>query len=155
MILSRMLALIICLTTTVLSIAAENADSNAISSDLWMTKTFGTWKNGTQQGYYRALVFRRVGEAHNFDEVVVQLLELEPNGHRKLIKSIPIPSPGYRGYVVDVSFVRLDDARTAVAIDIEMSAMGEIVLRDVYIVSPKGRLKQVVVAGYKDIANDP
>jgi len=119
---------------------------------LWLAKTSGTWKadNGTY-GYYRGMVYRRLGETGASDKVVIDILEQKTSGERLLKKEVVLPSPGYAGYVEDIFFKKITEKIMAIQLDIEMNGMGGVVLREVYLISPAGIVKRITRAQYQDI----
>jgi hypothetical protein len=123
-------------------------------SNLWMSKTSGTWEIGKDYGYYRVLVTRKTGKDHAQDDVYVQIAKRTVDSN-KIERTIKLDTPGYKGYVRDIELVNISGANSvAVHIDIEMKAMDGIVLRDVYLVSPDGKVKTVVQSKYMDIYDD-
>ena len=119
-------------------------------NNLWLAKSFGSWTEDEKSGYYRVMVYRAIGESsHGFDSVFVDILE---RGETRGIKnSVELDTPGYKGYVRDVSFKKINATTMAVLLDIEMKAMDGLVLREVFLVSPDGSSRKLVEAKYQDI----
>jgi hypothetical protein len=132
-------------------ISLASAKQEILDSIVWQAKTSGYWKANEKDGYYRVLVNREFGKEHSFDDVTVQILELTKINKLKILKTVSLKTPGYKGYVRDISLKRLDDTRAAVSVDIEMKAMGGIVLREVHIVTINGKVNKVVDAVSKDL----
>lgn len=152
MLIKPMLRLVAIILLSIMSAQHSLASEGLLSEYVWMVKTSGTWKADGRFGYYRVVVSRKPGEAHNFDEVQVQLLEQMKDGHRKVVKSILLDTPGYEGYVDDINFNNnVAGGKIAISIDVLMNAMDGITLRSVYLLSPDGTVKPLVKATYKDI----
>jgi hypothetical protein len=118
----------------------------ASDGEVWMVKTGGTWKQGARYGHYRAVVIRK-GVEHATDWVQVQFMEADDKANVRRVRGcVNLDSPGLKGYVNDLSFKKIDDTHTAVSIDIEMKAMNDIVLRDVFVVDAKGEARRAVEA---------
>lgn len=128
-----------------------NASSPAVPPSLWMAKTAGTWKSGSDYGFYRVAVYRLTGE-HASDTVEIQIVKAGSDGSAKeVIKTVTLESPGYQGYVQGISFTKINDQLMSISLDIEMKAMDGIVLREVYLVNPDGNVRNLVKAKYQDI----
>ncbi|MDQ6999970.1 MAG: hypothetical protein Q9M12_03675, partial [Mariprofundus sp.] len=93
---------------------AQDSDP-VISSNVWLVKTQGTWVNGKEYGYYRIVVSRIVGD-HGGDSTTLEILKVVDDS-LKVIKQIRIPSPGYKGYVNNISFLQLDDKSQIICLD--------------------------------------
>jgi hypothetical protein len=118
----------------------------ASDGEVWMVKTGGLWKQGARYGHYRAVVLRK-GIEHATDWVQVQFLEADDRTNtRRTSGCVNLSSPGLKGYVTDLSFKKIDDTRAALSIDIEMKAMNDLVLREVFLVDIKGEARRVVEA---------
>ena len=66
-------------------------------------------------------------------------------GSNKIGRTIKLDSPGYKGHVKNVSLIDINELNgLPFTIDIEMKAMEGIVLRDVYLVSPDGKVNALV-----------
>ena len=123
----------------------------AADPEVWMLKTSGTWTRGKRYGYYRAIVLRK-GIEHAMDQVQVQLLEADDKTNSvRVVTCVDLDTPGLKGYVTDLDFEKIDDTRMAVGIDIEMKAMNNIVLREVFLVDATGAAKRLVKADYVEI----
>ena len=97
-----------------ISLAPYHSWANQEDDYLWMAKTAGTWSGGNKVGFYRVKVYRVPGEAHSGDEVVVEILEQDGSGKRFIKKSVQLDAPGYRGYIRDISFKKIDEQRMAI-----------------------------------------
>jgi len=128
----------------------EAVENNYVDENVWMVKTQGTWSNKDDYGYFKIIVLREIGE-HGADKVLFQMLKVKENSTLEVVKIIEIPSPGYKGYVKDVSFVSIHNGKYLIALDIEMKAMNGIVLRDVFQIFSDGTFKKIVNAKYVDI----
>lgn len=121
---------------------------------LWLAKTSGTWKENGMYGYYRVMVYRKLGEAHAWDSVFVDILEHQESKERdhtkKLKKSIELDVPGYKGYIRDVSFHQINSVTMAILFDIEMKGMEGLVLREIFLISPSGDTRKLVQAEWHD-----
>lgn len=128
-----------------------NAASPAVPPSLWMAKTAGTWKSGSDYGFYRVAVYRLTGE-HASDTVEIQIIKAGSDGSAKeVIKTVPLESPGYQGYVQEISFTKINDQLMSISLDIEMKAMEGIILREIYLVTPDRKVRNLVKAKYQDI----
>lgn len=128
-----------------------NAASPDIPPSLWMAKTAGTWKSGSEYGFYRVAVYRLAGE-HASDTVEIQIIKAGSDGSAKeVVKTVPLESPGYQGYVQEILFTKINDQLMSISLDIEMKGMEGIVLREVYLVNPDGNVRNLVKAKYQDI----
>ena len=124
---------------------------SATNDEVWLAKTGGLWTQGDHYGHYRVLVLRK-GIEHAIDQVQVQWLEADDKANVRHARTcINLESPGLKGYVTDVSFKKVDNNRTAIGIDIEMKAMYDVVLREVYLVSAKAEVRRVVEGKYVDL----
>jgi hypothetical protein len=118
----------------------------ATDAEVWMVKTSGTWKQGPRYGYYRALVLRK-GIEHASDRVQVQFLEADDKANvRRPRGCVNLESPGLKGHVSDFSFKKVDDTHTLLSIDIDMKAMNDLTLRDVFLIDARGEARQIVDA---------
>ena len=123
----------------------------AADGEVWMAKTAGTWKQGARYGYYRAIVVRK-GIEHATDWVQVQLLEADDNANVRRVRGcINLESPGLKGYVSDLSFKKVSDNQMALSIDVEMKAMNDLVLREVFLIDSSGSARRIVEARYVEI----
>ena len=128
-----------------------NAAEPDVPPSLWMARTAGTWKVGSDYGFYRVAVYRLTGD-HASDTVEVHIIKSGPDGDAKeVVKTVPLEVPGYQGYVKDITFTKINERMMAVSLDIEMKAMEGIVLREVYLVTPDGKVRNLVIAKYQDI----
>lgn len=128
-----------------------NAAEPDVPPSLWMARTAGTWKVGSDDGFYRVAVYRLTGD-HASDTVEVHIIKSGPDGDAKeVVKTVPLEVPGYQGYVKDITFTKINERMMAVSLDIEMKAMEGIVLREVYLVTPDGKARNLVKAKYQDI----
>lgn len=134
-----------------ISLAPYHSWANQEDDYLWMVKTAGTWSGGNKVGFYRVKVYRVPGEAHSGDDVVVEILEQDGSGKRFIKKSVQLDVPGYRGYIRDISFKKIDEERMAIIFDMEMKAMEGLVLREILLISPNGEVKTLVEAKYHDV----
>lgn len=129
-------------------------DYNGRTKHLWLAKTSGTWKENGKYGRYRVMVYRNPGEAHAWDSVFVDILEHRDSAGRghveKVRNSIELDVPGYRGYVRDVSFHRINAVTMAILFDIEMKGMEGLVLREIFLISPSGSTRKLVQAEWHD-----
>lgn len=124
----------------------SKACTPASDGEVWMVKTGGAWKQGGRYGHYRAVVVRK-GIEHATDWVQVQLLEANDKTNARRVRGcVNLDSPGLKGYVSDLRFTKIDDTHAALSIDIEMKAMKEVVLRDVFVVDAGGAARRVVEA---------
>ena len=130
----------------------SSSDEEAFDySDLWMSKTSGTWTSGNDYGYYRVLVLRRSSKEHSQDDVYVQIVKRGENTN-KVERTIKLDSPGYKGHVKDIELINIDELNMmAVHLDIEMKSMNGITMREIYLISPSGKVKPLVRAKYMDI----
>lgn len=108
------------------------------------------WRFETKQGYYRARLERIISEP-SADFVNVEWLELEDDGRLRSTRDISLKTPGYKGYVADLSFHKLDEQRQVLYVDIEMKAMRGIVLREVFLLTSGGSSQRLVEANFLDI----
>jgi hypothetical protein len=116
------------------------------SSDVWLSKTGGSWQDGAKYGYYRALAIRK-GLEHATDWVQIQILEAHEKSNSVQPKlCADLDTPGLKGYVVDFVFSKLSDKRVALGIDIRMKSMHDIVLREVLLVDHDGKATRLVEA---------
>lgn len=146
-----LIVLFVALQICFAQIACSSNDEAFDYSDLWISKTSGTWESGKDYGYYRILVLRRPGKEHSQDDVYVQVVKRGENVN-KIERTIKLDSPGYKGYVKDIELVNIEDINmVAVHMDIEMKAMNGIIMREIYLVSPSGKVKPLVQAKYMDI----
>lgn len=135
------------------SLPACAKDSNTIPalSDLWLSKSIGVWEKGKKYGYFKVLVYR-TGLEHARDKVKVLITQADTKNNRQKIKHEQwLDSPGYKGYVEGVSLKILNPDKLILGIDIEMKGMDGVVMKEVYIIDSKGKVKQVVNVKYKDI----
>ena len=132
-------------------LAPYHSWANQEDDYLWMAKTAGSWSDGNKVGFYRVKVYRVPGEAHSGDDVVVDILERDGSGKQFIKKIVPLDVPGYRGYIRDISFKKIDGERMAIIFGIEMKAMEGLVLREILLISPNGEVKTLVEAKYRDI----
>jgi hypothetical protein len=141
--------IIIFFISIIISGTVISEDKN-ISSTPWLVKTHGIWESEKYYGYFRVTVNRQVGE-HGADDVIVDILKVEQNGVLKIIRTIPLNTPNYKGYVTDISFNMIDKKRIAISLDIEMKGMYGIKMRDIFLVSIDGTVQQVATASFKDL----
>jgi len=126
--------------------AAAKACVPAPDAEVWMVKTSGTWKQGPRSGYYRVLVLRK-GIEHANERVQVQFLEADDKANlRRLRGCVNLDSPGLKGYVSDLGFKKLDDTRIMLSIDIDMKAMNDVTLRELFLIDVKGEARRIVEA---------
>jgi hypothetical protein len=126
--------------------APAKACTPAADGEVWMVRTGGTWKQGARYGHYRAVVLRK-GIEHASDWVQVQFLEADDKTNTRRVRGcVNLDSPGLKGYVSDLTFKKLDDTRTTLGIDIEMKAMNDVVLRDLFVIDAKGEARRVTEA---------
>ncbi len=111
-------------------------------SNLWLQKSHGG---------YKVRVYRVLGEAHAFDYVEVQIYNVADDGTRTHKETIKLPTPGYKGYIRDVSFNTIDKNRVAITFQVEMKAMEGVVLSELFIVEHSGKFERVLEAKYIDL----
>lgn len=123
----------------------------ANEADLWLVKTQGVWKQANDWGYYQVRVYRE-GSEHSKDRVEVwQTQILNDTGVAKIKNKIALPGPGIKGYVKDIEFSKIDEQHMLVILNIEMKAMNEITLKEVYRVYADGKVKLLKSAEYFDV----
>lgn len=110
--------------------------------DLWMQ---------TSHDVYKAKLFRILGREHAQDFIQVDIFKRLETGKLQTIKTIDLPSPGYKGYVDSFSFKSVGSDRVALSIHIEMKAMDDLVLTEIYLIDNSGKFKQVTEAKYVDL----
>ena len=113
-------------------VSAEYKDSN-----LWMLKSYGP---------YKAKVYKLPGRGASGDYVQVDIYDVSDDGHRKLIKTVDLPTPGYKGYVKDIKFYSVENDRVAILFEIDMKGMEGVVLNDLFIMEASGQYKMLVDA---------
>ena len=131
--------------------AQEACIENQELQNIWMSTSSGIWENESASGIYKALVVRKMGRESSSDEVKIQLVERTKNNELKILKTIVLDTPGYKGYVENITLHPIDKSLVALYVDINMKAMGGIVMREVYIINAKGEAKKLSVAESQDI----
>jgi hypothetical protein len=89
-----------------------------------------------------------VGE-FSTDSVSVDILEVGENESVKIIRTIPIDSPKYKGHIEDISFNLIDKKHIALSLDIEMKGMYGIKMRDIFLISMNGKVEPISIASGK------
>ncbi|MDH5545233.1 MAG: hypothetical protein OEZ43_06550 [Gammaproteobacteria bacterium] len=122
--------------------------------NIWLLKTGGIWEQNNQYGYYQAHVVRS-GLEHVTDKLfVLELLADEKKNTKSIARRYEIPSPGIKAHVHDINFQMLDKQRMLLYVELEMKAMDNAVLREVYLLSPGGKYQLITEAKYKDISSE-
>ena len=111
-------------------------------SDLWLQKSHGG---------YKVRVFRVLGKEHAYDHVEVQIYDVADDGTSTLKETIELPTPGYKGYIRDVSFNTISETRVAITFQVDMKAMEGVILTELFIVEQSGKFKRVLEAEYVDL----
>lgn len=121
-------------------------------TSLFMCKTGGTWEGkDSTYGYYKALVFREGLEAAK-DRILIQITQMNEKTEKETVKKqFWLDSPGIKGYITDLTFTQIDGERMALSLDIQMKAMENLVLREIFILRPNGSFKKIVNAEYVDV----
>jgi hypothetical protein len=118
---------------------------------VWLVKTGGFWRSGGRFGHYRVIV-RREGVEHAIDRAELQILETnDKTAKREVAICTDLKTPGLKGYVEDITFRKVNDAVTAISLDISMKDMDEVVLREVILASRSGKVQRVVDAKSVDL----
>jgi len=119
-------------------------------NDLWLARTSGTWKAEVSYGFFRVLIFRKVGDAA-MDTVCVDVLQVDEKSRSlSILRRDRLTGPGYSGNVVDVHFFSEGAGKTAVGIDILMKGMDGIALREVYVLATNSAPRRLVQAKFAD-----
>ena len=126
----------------------------ALGPDVWQVKTGGLWEQGDWYGHYRVVVVRS-GVEHSFDHVQVQIMRVVDHKTWTIVRCIALPSPGLKGYVVDLRIHSVSKSAAVVTLDIEMKAMDGTILMDAFIVAPTGQVREVSTAKSKDLLDFP
>lgn len=130
-----------------------------MANHLWLAKTAGIWEENGKHGRYRVMAYRNPGAAHAWDSVFVDILEQQQGKTRaparEVRKRIELDVPGYKGYVRDVSFKKINATTMAVLFDLEMKGMEGLVLREIFLVSPNGDARKLVEAKWRDFDRQP
>ena len=122
--------------------------------NIWLLKTGGIWEKNNQYGYYQAHVVRS-GLEHVTDTLfILEILADEKKNTKSISRRYEIPSPGIKAYVHDIHFQMIDKQRMLLYIELEMKAMENTVLREVYLLSPGGKYQLITEAKYKDISSE-
>ena len=132
----------------------EECSATASDPDVWMVRTGGLWTVDGSYGHFRVAV-RKVGVEHSRDLLEVQVISVEGDSledeHRKLLRCTLLKPPLLKGYVESIGIRSVSERAAVVELDIEMKAMEGVVLREVLLVFPDGRVEKVVEAKYVDI----
>ena len=132
-------------------IANGSSCTEPTSGTVWLVKTGGFWRSAGRFGHYRVIV-RREGVEHAIDRAELQILETnDKTGKREVATCTDLKTPGLKGYVQDVNFRKVNDAVTAISLDISMKDMDEVVLREVILASRSGKVQRVVDAKSIDL----
>ena len=110
--------------------------------DLWLQKSHGD---------YKVRIYRVLGTEHAYDHVEVHIYNLANDGTRTHQKTIELPTPGYKGYIHDVSFNTIGETRVAITFHVEMKAMEGVILSELFIVDHSGKFERVLEAKYVDL----
>ena len=157
---SFFLFLFLFMVNTKLSYTEELGCKGINDELIWKLETQGTWKTGNNFGYYRALVFRLSGEEHIYDKVQIQILEMIKKYDKeyerdiykgKVIKCFWLDEPSFKGHVHNIYFKKINNKLMTFTMDVQMRAMGKIVLRVVYILKSDGTLKKISHTKYIDV----
>lgn len=124
-----------------------------VATDVWMVKSGGLWKDGDHYGNYRVILSRK-GVEHARDDVQVQISRIEGR-ERSIVHCVDLKSPGLKGYVADIRIHSISEQAAAIELSIEMKAMEDIVLQDVFLVSADGSVQQIAEAKYLDLLDFP
>ncbi|MDT8375873.1 MAG: hypothetical protein RQ867_03930 [Mariprofundaceae bacterium] len=137
------------ITSVLVLLSPAHADGNKsfeVTGSVWLVKTSGTWELNNEYGYYRVVVTRE-GNEHARDEVYIQILN-NSFEHKRTIK---LETPGYQGYIKNVSFNNISDNKMAISFEIEMKGMYEITQKEVFIITPKGKVEKVIATKPLDL----
>ncbi|MGH7926440.1 MAG: hypothetical protein ACREQV_01415 [Candidatus Binatia bacterium] len=150
-----MLIASIFLSSILLGVTAGAAEASECRysdrNDLWMAKTSGIWEAGERYGYFRVLVFRKIGDAA-MDTVCVETLSVDESSQNlTVLRTDRLESPGYAGNVSDIHFFGSVKGGMAVGLDIQMRGMNNIVLRDVFVVYSNASPRRIVAAKFVDV----
>ena len=130
---------------------AKDSNTTPALSDLWLSKSIGVWENGKKYGYFKVLVYRS-GLEHAGDKIRVMITQADTNNNRQKIKHERwLDSPGYKGFVEGISLKIIKPDKLILGLDIEMKGMEGVVMKEVYIIDSKGKVKKLVDAKYKDM----
>ena len=120
-------------------------------ANLWLSKSSGTWELENKYGFYQVMVLRTQGREHSQDEVYIQIIRKSETGNI-VVRTVKLNSPGYKGFVKNIELINIDEINMlALHLDIEMKAMNGITMREIYLISPDGKVKSLIEAGYIDL----
>jgi len=106
--------------------------------DVWLVRSSGTWQRSDSYGYYRAVLYRKVGE-HAEDSVRVEILQAVDDATRlRLLREVSLPAPGYSGHVQDLVFGDSTETAISLTLVIEPKASGSGVTKYSYIIHADG-----------------
>ena len=126
-------------------------DTAPVLSDLWLSKSIGVWEKGKEYGYFKVLVYR-MGLEHAGDKIRIIITQADTKNNHQIVKYEKwLESPGYKGFVDDISLKMLKSDKLILGVDVEMKEMDGVILKEVYIVDLKGKVKKLVDAKYKNI----
>jgi hypothetical protein len=122
--------------------------------EVWLVKTGGFWEQGKRLGHFRIVVVRR-GIEHATDWAQLQILERDDRaGKTKVAACVDLDTPSVKGHIRDVRFMKTPGKRTAIALEMQMNGMGEVVMQDIFLVSGEGKLSKLVEAKAVDLDDD-
>ena len=128
------------------SIRASETDPFKVEGQVWLVKTSGTWKKEKEFGYYRVIVTRNAGE-HSRDQAYVQIL----NNKLEILKTVKLDTPGYKGYVKNVSFNNIGNVKIAISFEIEMKGMYGTTQMEIFVLNSEGVVETVVESKWQDL----
>lgn len=137
-----------CLAWTGTADSQELPASAQVPQDVWLVASGGLWEQEESVGRYRVVVLRHGSEPAE-DTVDVEILKIvgDLGSERHVtLRTIRLPSPSYKGNVISAHIHSVSKIAAVVDLRIEMRAMNGVVLSDVFLVSPAGEVRPIVVA---------